>query len=215
MDLFEALYTTRAMRRVSGEPVPAEVVAGMLDAAVRAPSGGNSQNWRFLVVTDLQVREELAPLYQRAWQKLQDTVYKDRWAKAERTGDEATLRVMRSSRWLADNFSQVPMWLIALSRNDRTGASIYPAVWSAMLAARAHGVGTCLTTILGTFEGEAALQVLRVPVEKGWQLSAAVSCGYPLGRWDVARRGPVEQVAFSDRWGQPLGIDVNGPRWTG
>lgn len=61
MDLFEALYTNRAMRRVSPDPVPDEVAAAMLDAAVRAPSGGNSQNWRFVVITDPDVREKLAP----------------------------------------------------------------------------------------------------------------------------------------------------------
>ncbi|HEX2155333.1 MAG TPA: nitroreductase family protein [Acidimicrobiia bacterium] len=211
MDLFEALYTTRAMRRVSSDPVPPEVAAAMLDAAVRAPSGGNAQNWRFLVIRDPGIRRELAPIYQRAFQTLQSTIYKGRWDRARQSGDEATLRVMRSSAWLADNFEQVPMWLLAFSRNDASGASIYPAVWSAMLAARAHGVGTCLTTVLGLFESEATSKVLGVPADKGWQLNAAVSCGYPLGRWDVARRAPVEDVSFSDRWGDPLDFDVNGP----
>lgn len=213
MDLFEALYTTRAMRRVSPDPLPEEVAAAMLDAAVRAPSGGNSQNWRFVVARDAKVREELAPIYRRAWEQLQNTIYQGRWEKAEAAGDEATLRVMRSSRWLAENFAGVPMWLFAYSRNDPTGASIYPAVWSAMLAARAHGVGTCLTTILGTFEAAATSEVLRVPSERGWQLAAAVSCGYPLGRWGVAQRAPVERVAFGDRWGEDLPFEVNGPLW--
>lgn len=213
MDVFEALYTTRAMRRVSTDPVPPEVASAMLDAAVRAPSGGNSQNWRFIVVTDPEVRRQLAPVYHRAWDQLQATVYRGRWERARQEGDEAAMRVMRSSRWLADNFGQVPMWFLAFSRNDPSGASIYPAVWSAMLAARAHGIGTCLTTILGIFEAEATLEILRVPVEKGWQLSAAVSCGYPLGRWGVAERAPVERVAFSNRWGEALQFEVDGPRW--
>lgn len=215
MDLFEALYTTRAMRRVAKEPVPHEVAAAMLDAAVRAPSGGNSQNWRFIVVTDREVRDELAPVYLRAWEQLQNTVYKGRWEKAEEKGDEAAIRVMRSSQWLANNFAQVPMWFFAFSRNDPSGASIYPAVWNAMLAARGHGVGTCLTTILGSFEGPAVNDLFGVPAERGWQLSAAVSCGYPLGRWAVARRAPVEQVSFHNRWGEPLPFDVNGPLWKG
>lgn len=213
MDLFEALYTTRAMRRVSPDPVPDDVAAAMLDAAVRAPSGGNSQNWRFVVVTDPEVRQKLAPVYYRAWDQLQSTVYRGRREKAEASGDQAVLRFMRSSQWLTDNFTVVPMWLFVFSRNDPSGASIYPAVWSAMLAARAHGVGTCLTTILGMFEQEAVFDLLEVPGEKGWQLSAAVSCGYPLGRWDVAKRGPVERVSFSNRWGSPLEFEVNGPLW--
>lgn len=214
MDLFEALYTTRAMRRVTSDPVPEEVVASMLDAAVRAPSGGNSQNWRFLVVDDPQVRTELAPLYRSAFEQLQQTVYKRSWERARETGDEATLRIMRSSGWLAEHFEEVPLWLFVFGRNDPTGASVYPAVWNAMLAARSHGVGTCLTTILGAFEAAAVFEVLGVPDDKGWQLSAAVSCGYPLGRWGVADRDPVESVSFSNHWDRPLPFPIDGPLYT-
>lgn len=211
MDLTEALYTTRAMRRVSADPIPTEVVAAMLDAAIRAPSGGNSQNWRFLVVDDPGVRERLGPLYRSAFEQLQQTVYKRSWERAKEVGDEATLRVMRSSAWLAENFEQVPMWLFAFSRNDPSGASIYPAVWSAMLAARGYGVGTCLTTILGVFEMAGMCEVLDIPADKGWQPAATVSCGYPLGRWGVAEREPVESVTYSNRWGRPLDHAVDGP----
>lgn len=211
MDLFEALYTTRAMRRVSPDPVPDEVAAAMLDAAVRAPSGGNTQNWRFLVVTDAETRRKLGPIYREAWEQLQTTIYAGRREAAEEAGDERALRVMRSSQWLADNCEQVPMWLFVFSRNDPSGASIYPAVWNAMLAARGHGVGTCLTTILGIFRRETVFELLGVPDDKGWQLSAAVSCGYPLGRWGVAERAPVEEVAFSNGWGEELDIAIDGP----
>lgn len=214
MELFEALYTTRAMRRVSPEPVADEVAAAMLDAAVRAPSGGNSQNWRFLVVADPDVRAELGPIYRSAFDQLQDTVYKGRWEEAKRTGDDSALAVMKSSGWLAENFEQVPMWFLAFSRNDPSGASIYPAVWSAMLAARGHDVGTCLTTILGVFESSATFAALGVPTDKGWVLSAAVSVGHPTGRWGMAPRKPVEEMAFSDRWGQDLAFAVDGPRWS-
>lgn len=213
MELFEALYTTRAMRRVSAQPVPPEVAAAMLDAAIRAPSGGNTQNWRFVVVTNPQVRAALAPVYASAYRQLQETVYHGRREAAEAAGDQAALRVMRSSDWLAENAGQVPMWFLAFSRNDASGASIYPAVWNAMLAARGHGIGTCLTTILGMFEAPAVFDLLGVPTDKGWQLNTAVSCGFPLGRWGVAKRAPAEVVAFGDRWGQPLGFVVDGPLW--
>lgn len=215
MDLNEALYTTRAMRRVKSDPVPEDVQAAILDAAVRAPSGGNSQNWRFLIVTDPSVRDQLAPLYRDAFEQLQNTIYAGRREAAEAAGDEAALRVMSSSAWLAENFEQVPMWLLAFSRNDLTGASIYPAVWSAMLAARGHGIGTCLTTILGIFQAERAFEVLGVPADKGWTMSAAVSCGYPLGRWGIAERAPAHRVAYADRWGKPLPFTVDQPLWNG
>ena len=212
VELFEALYTTRAMRRVSPEPVADDVVDAMLDAAIRAPSGGNSQNWRFMVVDDPEVRAALGPLYREAFETLQQTVYKRSWERAKQTGDEATLKVMRSSAWLAENFETVPLWLFVFSRNDPSGASIYPAVWSAMLAARAHGIGTCLTTILGIFKSAETFELLDVPTDKGWMLNASVSCGHPMGRWDVAERAPAHEVAVHNRWGADLGREI-GTRW--
>lgn len=213
MDLREALYTTRAMRRVTDEPIPDEVKARILDAAIRAPSGGNSQNWRMLVVDDPEVRGRLAPLYREAYSQLHETFYSGRREAAEKAGDEAAVRVMRSSDWLAENFETVPAWILFFSRNDPSGSSIYPAVWSAMLAARGEGVGTCLTTILGNFKSSDVFGLLDIPTDKGWELKAAVSCGYPTGRWGLAQRKPAEDVSYSNRWGQPLSFDVNGPKW--
>lgn len=213
MELTEALYTTRAMRRVEPTPIPEETVAKILDAAIRAPSGGNSQNWRILVIDDEKIRGRLGPLYREAFDHLQSNIYKGRRESAEAAGDEGSLRVMRSSEWLAENFEVVPLWLFFFSRNDPSGSSIYPAVWNAMLAARGEGVGTCLTTILGFFRGVEAFEVLGVPDDKGWVLNASVSCGYPLGRWGLAKRQPAEEVTFSNRWGQPLEFEVDGPLW--
>jgi len=202
------------MRRVKPDPIPQEVVASILDAAVRAPSGGNNQNWRFLVVTDAETRSQLGPLYRRAWETLQTTVYAGRREAAEASGDEAALRVMRSSEWLAGNFEQVPLWLLVFSRNDPSGASIYPAIWNAMLAARGHGVGTCLTTILGIFESPAVFELLEVPTDRGWILNAAVSCGYPLGRWGLAKRRPAHEIGYAERWGGDLGFTIDEPYWS-
>jgi len=214
MDLTEALYTTRAMRRVSDEPIPDEIKARILDAAIRAPSGGNSQNWRMLVVDDPEVRGRLGPLYREAYQQLNETFYAGRREAAERAGDAAAIRVMRSSDWLAENFETVPMWVLFFSRNDPTGSSIYPAVWNAMLAARGEGVGTCLTTILGNFKSAEVFEMLDIPSDKGWQFKAAVSCGYPNGRWGLAQRAPAESVSYANKWGQDLQFDVEGPIWT-
>jgi nitroreductase len=211
MDLTQALYTTRAMRRVAPDPISDEVVARILDAAVRAPSGGNAQNWRMVVVDSPEVRRRLGPLYREAYSLLQKTIYEGRRAAAEELGDQAALRVMRSSDWLAENFEQVPLWIFFFSRNDPSGASIYPAAWNGMLAARGEGVGTCLTTILGVFRTTEVFELLGVPSDKGWQLSAAVSCGYPLGRWGLAERQSAEKVSYRNRWGDPLGFMVDGP----
>ncbi len=172
MDLHEALYTTRAMRRVRPDPIPYEVQARILDAAIRAPSGGNQQNWRFLWVDDPAQKAALAPLYQHAMGELWKTVYKAQLdaAHADPEAPESVqiLKVQRSAQWLADHFETVPLYLFPFSQYDPTGGSIYPAVWNAMLAARAEGVGSCLTALLQFFHPTETLEILGVPDDQGW-----------------------------------------------
>ena len=157
MDVFEALYTTRAMRRVSEDPIPEGVLQQMVDAGIRAPSGSNRQGWKFILVTDPEIRNQLGDLYREAW----DFYVKEFYGGTSDLGAsnvfddekaEQIVRITKSATWLSENFHKVPAVFVVLSRNDPTGSSIFPAIWSLMLAGRAHGVGTCLTTVLGMFE---------------------------------------------------------------
>ncbi len=218
MDVREALYTTRAMRRVRPDPIPEAVQARILDAAIRAPSGGNAQSWRFLLVDDAAVKAKLGPLYRDAIGRLWETAYRERLDVARSRPDDpdsaSLLRVQSSAQYLADHFEDVPLFLITFSRGDMTGGSIYPAVWSAQLAARAEGVGSALTSVLGIFHGEEADQILGVPAGKGWQMACCVSFGYPTGRWGVAPRRPVHEVAYRNAWGNDIGFEVPGPLWS-
>jgi nitroreductase len=213
MDLYEALYTTRAMRRVKPDPIPDDVLRSMLDAAIRSPSGSNSQNWRWLTVTDRSTMQELGKLYSEAWIELNETFYKGARAKAEASGNESMKRIYSSSQWLADNFGDSPLVVLPYHRNDPSGASIYPAVWSLMLSARSFGVGTTLTTVLGFFRQEEVADLLGVPLDKGWQNAAAIPCGYPLGRWGVAKRDPVQDVVYEERWGDRPEWTLDEPLW--
>ncbi len=219
MDIDEALYTTRAMRRVRPEPVPREVQAKMLDAAIRAPSGGNSQNWRFLLVDDRETIARLGPLYRDSFAQLGNTIYKERMAAMHADPDTPEhvqmAKVQRSAQWLADHFEEVPLFLFGFAQGDPTGGSIYPAIWSAQLAARAHGVGSALTVVLGFFHGDEAFEILGVPRDEGWIMACTVSFGYPTGRWAVAPRRPVHEVAYRNRWGSPVGFTVDSPLWPG
>src|SRR4051794_19264657 len=88
MDIYEALYTTRAMRRVKPDPIPQESQARILDAAIRAPSGGNTQNWRFLLVDDPDVKAQLGPIYRDCMAMLWATIYKDRLEAANAAPDD-------------------------------------------------------------------------------------------------------------------------------
>jgi nitroreductase len=217
MDVYEALYTTRAMRRVRPDPIPVQVQAKIMDAAIRAPSGGNSQNWRFILIDDPAVKARLGPLYRESIAELWATAYRDRLERARATPDDpqsaSMLRVTRSAQYLADHFEDVPLFIAAFSRGDLTGGSIYPAVWSAMLAARAEGIGAALTTVLGIFRGEQAMRVLGVPDGHGWQMACCVSFGYPTGRWGIAARRPAHEVAFRNSWGADPGIAADEPLW--
>lgn len=216
MTVQEALYTTRAMRRVRRDPIPRDVQARILDAAIRAPSGGNQQGWRFLLVDDEAVRRRLAPIYRECLEELFRTIYGPVLARIEASPDEPenreTARVLRSARYMAEHFEDYPLLLFAFSQGDPTGASIFPAVWSAMLAARAEGVGSTLTTVF-LLRLDAVLDVLGVPADSSWRLACCVPMGYPKGRWGVARRRPAHEVAYRNRWEEPLGFEIPTPLW--
>lgn len=215
MDTLEALYTTRAMRRVTDAPIPIDVQHRILDAAIRAPSGGNTQNWRFLLVDSPETKQSLGPIYRQAISDLWSGYYKDRVEAAAANPhlpeSKATVAVQKSAQWLADHFEQVPLFMFGFS-TDRSGSSIYPALWSAQLAARAERIGSSLTQAFVFYERD-VLDVLGVPEAAEWHLIACVSFGYPTGRWGVAARQPAREVSFRNRWGSPSGFDGDGPLW--
>ena len=217
MDIFEALYTTRSMRRVRPDPIPFEVQQRILDAAVRAPNGGNAQGWRFVLVDAPEVKASLGSLYRDAAQASLTAYYPNAdaiLADPDPTPQTTELgKMIRSGRWLSDNWEQVPLFLLVFNRSGQSDGSIYPAVWSAMLAARAEGIGTSLTTMMGARHGAQVLAALGVPADEGWVNVCCVTFGYPTGRWDVAQRQPIPEVTYRNRWGQPSGFTDDGPLW--
>jgi len=214
MDIREALYTTRAMRRVKPDPIPMDVQARIMDAAVRAPSGGNTQNWRFLLVDDPEVKAKLGPIYRQAMSVLWGSYYKDRIDAAhdapELEESKSMLRVQKSAQWLADNFEMVPLYMFGFAHHDPSGSSVYPALWNAQLAARAEGVGTSLTQVL-VFHNDEVLDILGVPKDEGWNMLGCVSLGYPTGKWGVATRQPAHDVSFRNQWGDDVGFRDDEP----
>jgi nitroreductase len=213
MELREALYTTRSMRRITGEPIPTEVQARIVDAAVRTPSAGNTQTWRFVLVDDPELKGNLGHIYRECMDQYGRAFYGARTEQAMATPDDPEsrrhLRIMKSSDYLAEHFEQY-LLLFAFGTDDLY--SLFPALWNAMLAARGEGVGSTLTRMLA---GRAAdvFELLGVPTDEGWQFGACVMFGYPTGRWGVAERLPVEEVTYHNRWGKRLGFEVNGPRY--
>ena len=206
------------MRRVSEDPIPDDVLKQMVDAGIRAPSGSNRQGWKFIVVTDPEIKNQLGDLYREAW----DFYVKEFYGGTSDLGAsnvlddekaEQVVRITKSATWLSENFHKVPAMFVVLSRNDPTGSSIFPAIWSLMLAGRAHGVGTCLTTVLGMFKPQQAFKILNIPSDKGWKIDAVVTAGYPLGKWGVAKRTPVDEVTYLNTWGNETNWNLKEPLW--
>lgn len=208
MEIHEALYTTRAMRRMKPDPIPLDAQRRILDAAIRAPHIG--EGWRFILVDDRAVMAQLATLYAKAWDLL-FARYGISAAELEKADDEAG-RAARSGNHLARHFAEVPLLLLGFGRTSE-GSGIYPAIWSAMLAARAEGIGSTLTGVMQTFVADEVFDLLGVPKDEGWYLHGAVPMGYPTGRWGVAPRKPVHEVAARNRWDGDLGFTVPEPMW--
>ncbi len=209
MDIYEAIYTTRSMRRLKPDPIPYDVQARILDAAIRAPHIG--EGWRFILVDDPEIKSQLAPLYRQAFERMVGGQLGDALADLIKA-DTPMGRIVRSGVHLAHHFAEVPLLLIGFGRS-RDGSGIYPALWSAMLAARAEGIGSTLTGMLQSYFADEAFDILGVPKDAGWYMHGVVPMGYPLGRWGVGARKPVHEVAARNSWQGDLGFTVPKPLW--
>jgi nitroreductase len=213
MDLFEALNTTRAIRRFTDEPVTDAEILQCLRAAQQGPSGGNIQPWQFLVVTDPDVKRALGAIYKRAYDRYEPALLK--LLPDERPAEEKEKfeRVRRSSRHLAEHLGEAPALVLVLMPNitmtleDAQGpldvgtpfASVYPAVQNFMLAARGLGIGTTLTTVYRIYQDE--LRAL-CGIPDRHEVVALIPMGRPRGKFGVAPRRPVERVTHWNRYGQ-------------
>lgn len=204
MDLFEAIHTQRSIRNLKPDDVPDDLIQKILEAAIRAPSGGNRQPWHFLVLRDAETKQKLAAIYRACSDELIATApfYRDALANPE--ADPAAQRMIRSSRELVERFAGIPVFILPLMHNDggklafTSGASIYPAMQNLMLAARALGLGSCPTTI-HRYRHDDVRQLLGIPNE--WDVAAIVPLGFPNGKFGAGPRRPLAEVSSLDRFG--------------
>lgn len=196
MDLFEAIRTTRAMRRLDPDlPVADEDIRTILEAALKGPTGGNQQPLRWLVIRDQATKVELQKIYQRCWDR-------GREPYVDKPGVLAP-QILSSADHLAANLHLAPVLILACadtgSAGKRYDASVYPSVQNLLLAARGLGLGTTLTTAHMFAEGEVK-ELLGIPEHV--TTYALIPVGYPTGRWGEAKRKPLDEVSYHDRWGQ-------------
>jgi nitroreductase len=220
--LFEAMYTARALRRLKPDPVPEALITRVLEAATQAPSGGNAQNWIFAVVRDQAQRHRIGAVYRKASDEVA-AIYAARGRPAHLTEAQYN-RLMAGGSYLWDHIGDAPVLLVPclrkrdmppreslpppvaarydahLSHQEKIrGASIYPAIQNIILACRALGLGTLITTNHILYENEVR-SILGLPEDVF--TFALMPIGYPLGKYGPLTRRPVAEVAFADRWGQ-------------
>lgn len=210
--LYEAMSTLRAVRRLRPDPIPDDVLQRVLKAASWAPTGGNAQPWRVVVVRDAEKKAALQPLYSGHWNAYAEHHMTLVAEAPQKIKDEAE-KMMSAGNYLAEHLALAPAILIfcfnpkAMAITDADlgrpsvvgGASVYTAVQNTLLACRAEGLGCVLTTLLCQCEDEVR-ELLSIP--DPWYTAAAVPIGYPvLGGHGPIRRRPVAKLAFEDNWG--------------
>jgi len=217
-DLFEVMYSAGSIRRLRSDPVSDEIISKILDAAVRAPSGSNAQSWVFVVVKDAETRRQLGGVYKKASDILMklyagaprpphmdDNKYQ-RFMQAvthlfEHMGDAPVLLVpcLKASMWTGASNLPADVKARMASTARLAGSSIYPAVQNVILACRAFGLGTVLTTIHAFFEEEVR-EILKLPADV--QTYALMPIGYPQGHHYPVKRRPLREVACLDSYGK-------------
>lgn len=199
--LFEAIYTTRALRRFKPDPVPDEVLFQLFDAAIRAPSGQNAQDWRFVVVTDQAVKRRMQAWAEEGWAR-----YQPRYAENPALMDHLprTQRLsLQSVAHLVHHLAEAPVIVIVCGlrgRHATPGGSIFPAVQNLLLAARALGLSGSIFN-LPLIRREELREAVGIPENN--EIFCLLPIGYPTDKPGPVRRKPVKKVVFWDRWGQP------------
>lgn len=212
----ELLSTTRSVRKRLdfSRPVEPEIIRECLALAMQAPSGGNRQGWRWLVVTDAEKRRAVGECYRQGWDEYMrlpinqpEMIERLRAQNPERA--ETQVRVRDSSDYLAEHMGEAPALVIpcslgrpdGLSSDDQAGfwGSILPAAWSFMLALRSRGLGSAWTTLHLRHEREAA-DILGIPYAKVTQ-AALLPVAYTIGTdFKPARRDPLDNVVYWESW---------------
>jgi len=202
--LFETIYSLRSIRRLKPDPIPEDTLKKIVEAGIHAPSGGNRQDWGFILVRDPELKRFIGDRYSETQKKMQA----GRPPLSELPPERQ--RALRSALHLAEHLHEAPVLLLACSlkeyppwvHNPRASVatvhgSIYPAVQNMLLACRALGVGATLTTTHCFFEEELK-QKLGVP--ENMEIAALLPLGFPQGKFGKTTRKPVGEVLYWDRW---------------
>jgi nitroreductase len=217
MELYDVMRTTFSAREFTPEPVPDALIAKILDHARFAPSGGNRQGWRVIVVRDRTTREALSTLAAPAAKRYAAQVQlgESPWNTIVPTqADDATIERTPPPARLTEPFAKAPVVLVVcvdlsvVASMDQflprvgviSGASIYPFVWNILLAARHEGLAGTITTLAVAQEPKIQA-LLGIPAHVA--VAAVMPLGRPATRLTRLKRKPVSEIAMLERWGGP------------
>ena len=216
MDLYDAMRCAPTTRRFKADAVPADALVRALENARFAPSGGNRQGWRVVVVRDAERRLALRELYLPGWRAYMEQTGGAAVLADPDAFDRAIVRRVQGANEYAERLHEVPVHLVVgvrledLAVTDAQlprqsivgGASVYPFVQNLLLALRGEGLGAAMTTLLVPAEAEVK-RLLDIPEEVA--LAAHVGVGRRADPWPARlARKPVEEFAFAERYGDPL-----------
>ena len=204
--LFQTIYTTRALRRFKPDPVPDEVLFQLFDAGIRASSGQNAQDWRWIIIRDQELKTKMRDWAIEGW-----TRYAARYGSEE---DIAKLPrnqrlSLNSVRDLAHGLADVPVIVAVLGlkgRHSTPGGSTFPAVQNFQLAARALGLGS---SIFNLPMRQDLYEILGIPESN--QLYCLLPIGYPTDRQGPLNRKPVKAVVYDGAYAQPWQFAAEQP----
>lgn len=216
MELYQAMSTLRAVRRLKPDPIPEDVLQRVLSAATWAPTGGNHQPWRIIAVREAALKQALEDLYRPHWESYIPG-YEAHMLDMPAQAAESSRRALNAGTYLANHLHEAPVICVFVfnpahmtitdAQQNRPsvvgGGSIYPAVQNLLLAARSEGLGCVLTTLL-CLEEPAVKALLEIPSD--WHTAAHVPLGYPVlgGHGPLSRKASARMV-FNNRFGESPG----------
>ena len=199
MTVGDAMFTQRSIRKFKPDPIAIEDLHLIIEAAVKAPNGGNRQVGRFLALTDRKkIHDQFGPLYYEAWwAKRRDEGHK--WTSLEQIPAED--KNHRAAAQLANEMKDAPAIVFALAVNNGPANSVIPACQNLMLAARALGIGSLPTTlhpsVMDRFRA-----MFGIPADVAFHF--CIPLGYPRGSFGPNVRKPTTETTFLDAWGSPV-----------
>ena len=210
-EFFDLVGNVRAMRRLKTDPVPRELIMKVLNAGVQAPSGQNTQPWRFVLIESAERKAWFAERYVHAIESRFGFSREQMESRDDKLG-----RQLRALLYQMDHLHEAPVillvagerdWPFKVAEEDRVGlappnyGAVYPCVQNILLACRSVGLGAALTTMHQVFEDELH-SYFGIPEDFG--VIVAMPIGWPMGNFGPVKRTPAEAKTYIDHWGSPL-----------